>query len=64
MKATMSANGVLEISPESSIEVFAMTQWLGKSVVPMRDEKLNESHFVRGSTLVVLFTNPDLDLSK
>jgi hypothetical protein len=51
--ATMSATGQITIQAENGVEAFALKQWAEKSIVWMRDEKLNEGHFVRGSGLLV-----------
>lgn len=58
MIATMSATGQITIQAENGVEAFALNRWMETAMVFMRDEKINESHFVRGSCLTVDATVP------
>lgn len=53
MKATMSENGVITISPESDLEAYALGRWSLEAVVMREDIERMEQCHVRGSRLVV-----------
>lgn len=53
MKAELDENGVLSIVPETPTEQYALMKWQIDATVHMRDDKLHENEFVRGSMIIV-----------
>jgi hypothetical protein len=53
MRAELDKHGRLLLMPETSTEVHAMHHWSAQNIVQMRDEKLNEDAFVRGSAILI-----------
>lgn len=53
MKAIMDAAGVITLSPESSIEAFALRRWVDAAIIPVNDVMRCESHHWRSTYLIV-----------
>lgn len=53
MKAELNENGVMCITPGTSTEAYALTQWSADAWVMMDDMKRMESGHWRGSMLVL-----------
>ena len=53
MKAELDKHGRLLLTPETGTEVYAMRHWNAQNVVQMRDEKLKEVAFIRGSAILI-----------
>lgn len=49
MKVTMSENGLLTVSAETSTEAWALRKWSEQAIVMRGDDQLNEKCFARGS---------------
>lgn len=53
MKAELNEHGVLNISPETPLEVFALNEWVKQSFIQMQNETLSENSLWRGSKMLV-----------
>ena len=53
MIATMNMHGVIELSPETEIEAFALKRWSEISAVPQDDPMRMETFKWRSSSLVI-----------
>lgn len=53
MKAEMSEDGVITIRPESSVEAYALREWVGGSLVEIADLPRNEAAHWRASRIKV-----------
>lgn len=53
MKAELDENGVLSIIPETPTEQYALKKWSTDAMVLMRDDRLHENQFIRGSMILV-----------
>lgn len=53
MKAEMDSSGLITLTPESSLEEFALKAWIDKAFVRQEDEKRMECGHWRGSMLKV-----------
>jgi hypothetical protein len=51
--ASMDENGVLTLQAETSVEAFALRQWVGLSLIQFDDIMRNEQCYWRGSKLLV-----------
>jgi hypothetical protein len=56
MKATMSRNGVITLSPETDCEAFALTHWAAEAAVPQDDVMRCETFKWRSTSLVIDLT--------
>lgn len=55
----MDANGVITLSPESSVEAFALRHWTDIALVQQEDPKRREQCHWRGSRLIVSANIPE-----
>jgi len=53
MKATMDVHGVITLKPESSIEAFALRNWIDDAWISQEDLMRMESGHWRSSNLMV-----------
>lgn len=53
MRAEMNENGVITLSPETSAEAFALSQWASIAVMPVSLSMQNEDAIIRGSMLMI-----------
>lgn len=55
MKAEMNSHGVITLTPENSLEAYALRQWHASANVKHRDDQRQENEHWRGSRLKVTF---------
>lgn len=55
MKAEMDKYGTITLIPETSVEVYALSQWYKTARVEQEDLRTIETHHYRGSKLKVQF---------
>ena len=53
VKASMSANGVITLEPESDIESFALKKWTEAAMISQALDSCRETCMWRGSRLIV-----------
>jgi hypothetical protein len=62
MKAELNENGVMNVTPETPTEVYALKQWSMAAWVMMNDIDRMENGHWRGSMLITNTTVPNVEL--
>lgn len=59
MRAEMNAQGVITLSPETSVEAYALSKWVAHAAVMVSDIQRAEGMYWRGSMLFVQGSVPE-----
>ena len=54
MKVEIDENGLMTVTPETPVEVFAIKQWTSKNWINQKDNKRCEQGHFRGSSIIVI----------